>query len=275
MYADVGIIQIGDLDRLWCETVGNPSSPFQVLSYNAHAICPNGLANYFFASRRDNPFFARCHRLFLQLWDAEGGKTSTEGMHGSVLLKGVPLMGEMYTLKEEGRNIEKEEGCRMITDYIIQMQVMRMVMGLVDDEDGWNGPEYIAKHVYAIESSVGAQLYNIMTKWKGQKVFDLMSLSLPKEGEVENAEQKEAREIIEACLQRSFGFKLVHGLIVKAFGDTLGALWRKHEGSDDVPGTYAHWLRYASMHWNQDGIPPKFELRVAEPLKRGPLLREI
>ena len=150
-----------------------------------------------------------------------------------------------------------------------------MVMGLVDDEDGWNGPQYIAKHVYAIEFMVGSQLINDMTGWNGQKAFDLMSLSLPKEGEMENAEQKEAREIVEACLQRSFGFKLSHGLVLRLYGDTLGTLWRKHGGSDDVHGTYAHWLRYATMYWNQDGIPPTLELRVAAPFKRGPLLREV
>ena len=276
MYADVGMIQLGDLDRLWRETIGNPSSPFEVLSYDSGGVTGCiGLANYFFASGRDNPFFSRCHRLFLQLWDADGGKTSTEGMHGSVLLKELPLMGGKYTIEEEGRTIGGEEVSRILTDYIIQGQVMSMVMGLVDDEDGWDGPEYVAKHVYAVEFLVGSQLINELTAWNGQKAFDLMSLSLPKEGEVESAEQKEAREVVETCLQRSFGLKLAHGLILRVFGHTLGTMWRKHEGSDDVPGTYAHWLRYASMYWNQDGIPPPFEFMVTEPLKRGPLLREM
>ena len=74
----------------------------------------------------------------------------------------------------------------MMTDYIIQTQVTSKVMGHVDDEDGRNGPEYVAKHVYTIEWAVGSQLINKMTAWNGQKAFDLMSLSLPKEGEVEN-----------------------------------------------------------------------------------------
>ena len=274
VYADVGMIQIGDLDRLWHETVGDPSSRFKVLSYEAGCI---GLTNYFLASGRDNPFFSRCHRLLLHLWDADGGKTSTEGMHSSILLKGVPLMGGEFTIEEEGgRSIGKEEVSRMLTDYIIQGQVMSMVMGLIDDEDGWDGPEYVAKHVYAIEFMAGSQLINEMTAWNGRKAFDLMSLSLPKkEGEVENAQQKEAREIVEGCLQKSFGFKLAHGMILRVFGDTLGSLWRKHEGSDDVQGTYAHWLRYATMNWNQDAIPPSVELRITEPFKRGPLLREM
>ena len=60
-------------------------------------------------------------------------------------------MGGEFTIEEERRNIGKEEVSSMLTDYIIQGQVMSMVMGLVDDEDGWNGPEYAVKHVYAIE----------------------------------------------------------------------------------------------------------------------------
>jgi hypothetical protein len=113
VYADVGLIQIGDLDRLWHETVGNPSSRFKVLSYDG-GIEGRSLTNYFLASGRDNPLFA------LRLWDADGGKTNTEGMHRSPLLKGVPLMGGEFTIEEEGgRNIGKEEVSRMLTDYII------------------------------------------------------------------------------------------------------------------------------------------------------------
>ena len=46
-------------------------------------------------------------------------------------------------------------------------------------------------------------------------------------------------------------------------------MWRKHEGSDDMQGTYAHWLMYGIFFWNQDGIP------LVEPFKKGPLLREM
>ena len=277
VYADVGMIQIGDLDRLWCETVGNPASRFQVLSYDgAGAVEGRSLTNYFLASGRDNPLFARCHRLLLQLWAADGGKVSTEGMHSSPLLKGIPLMGGgAHTIEKEGeRKVEADETSRILTDYIIQGQVMTMVMGLVDNEDGWDGPTYVAEHIYAIEFMVGAQYINELTAWDGQKAFKLMSLSLPKQGELESADQKQAREIVEACLQKSFGFKLAHGLILMVLGDTLGSLWRKHEGSDNVPGTYAHWLRHATIYWNQDKIPPTVEFKVTEPFKRGPLLRE-
>ncbi|KAF3070578.1 hypothetical protein GL218_00003 [Daldinia childiae] len=270
VYADVGLMQIGDLDRLWNETVANPNSPFEVLSYNVNG----GLANYFLASRPGNPFFDRCHRLFLALWAEDGGKTSTDGMHASPLLKGVPLMSSSSTIVEDGKVIGSDELQKMLSDYIAQGQATSMVMGLVDDEDGWDGPQYAAKHIYAIDYMEGSQLINEVTSWDGKKAFHLMSLPLPKRDEVESPEQKQAREIVEACLQRSFGFKLAHGLIIRVFKYTLGSLWRDHEGSDDVPGTYAHWLRYGTAYWNQDELPPALYFEVIEPFKRGPLLRE-
>ncbi|KAI1088727.1 hypothetical protein F5B19DRAFT_496123 [Rostrohypoxylon terebratum] len=271
VYADVGLLQIGDLDRLWATTIANPSSPYEVLSYNQKG----GLTNYFLASRPANPFFARCHRLLLALWDEHGGKTSTEGMSASALLRGVPLMGGALTIEEEdGTVIPPDEVSRMLSDYIIQGQAITMVMGLVDDEDGWDGPRYVAEHVYGIEWMVGAQLINEYTNWDGKRAFELMSLPLPRDGEVETADQTQAREIVEACLSRSFQFKLAHGFIIRVFKFTLGSLWRAHEGSDNVLGTYAHWLRYGTIYWNQDDIPPPLEFPVKEPIKRGPLLRE-
>ncbi|KAL8651775.1 MAG: hypothetical protein Q9226_004550 [Calogaya cf. arnoldii] len=200
VYADVGLMQIGDLDRLWDQTIGDPGSGFEVLSYDTGSNAERSLTNYFLASRRDNPLFSRCHKLLLALWSADDGRTGTEGMHRSPLLKGVPLMKGDFTIKEGKKVIGNEEVCRMLTDYIIQGQVMTMVMGLVDEEDGWDGPHYVAEHVYAIEFMVGAQLINEITAWDGRKAFDLLSLPLPESGARGTYEQQQTREIVEACL---------------------------------------------------------------------------
>lgn len=124
IYADVGMIQIGDVDRLWNETVGNDDSPLEVLSYAADGAQGRSLTNYFLASRKGNPFFERCHRLLLALWAEDGGKTTTDGMHASPLLRGVPLMsGAGLAFEENGRKYSDEETGVMLTDYIIQGQV--------------------------------------------------------------------------------------------------------------------------------------------------------
>ncbi|KUI58999.1 hypothetical protein VP1G_06227 [Cytospora mali] len=263
VYADVGFLQIGDLDRMWNETVAKPDSQWEVLSYNAGGPEEYDLTNYFLCARKNNPLFQRCHNLLLSLWGEDGGKTSTDGMHASPLLRGLSLLGQ---------NLSKEDSLGL-TDYIIQGQAARMTMGTVDEDDDWNGPAYVAKHVYAIEFMVGSQLINEMTAWDGPRAFELMSLRLPREGEPESEDQKLAREIVEACLSRSFGFKLAHGMILKVCGDTLGSLWREHEGSDDIPGTYGHWLRYGMVHWSQNELPPPVVFKEITPYKRGPLLR--
>lgn len=275
VYADVGLMQIGDLDALWNTTIADPSSPYDILSYNMGPDTPYALTNYFLCSSKGNPLFQRCHKLLLALWE---GRDSTEGMHTSALLKGVPLMGanSTFTIVEEGKpTIETEEVRRLLSDYIVQGQVMTMVMALIDVEDGWNGPEYTAKHIYAPDYMVGSQLINELTEWDGNKAFRLMSLEMPKEGGEEEEEQKEARRIVEGCLKKSFGFKLAHGLVVRVCGETLGSLWRANAGSDAVEGTYAAWLRYGMIHWCQDELPERTELEVLEAVKRGPLLSAV
>jgi hypothetical protein len=61
-------------------------------------------------------------------------------------------------------------------------------------------------------------------------------------------------------------------MIQKVFGNTLGTFWRLHEGSDNVPGTYAHWVRYATEHWEQDALPSPIEIPIGDAFRSGPLL---
>jgi hypothetical protein len=160
------------------------------------------------------------------------------------------------SFEENGRTYSVEEASALLTDYIIQGQALTMAMSAADPRTGWNGPEYVAKHVYAIEFMVGSQLINKHTSWNGSLAFALMSLPIPLSAEIESDDQKIARAIVEDCLSRSFGFKLATGLILRVMGDTLSSLWRQHAGSDNIPQTYAHRLRYGIEHWNQNEVPP-------------------
>ncbi|KAG6013250.1 hypothetical protein E4U43_007417 [Claviceps pusilla] len=277
VYADVGLMQIGDLERMWNATVGDADSPYDILTYNAGSAEERNVTNYFLATNRDNPLILRAHRLLLALWAEDGGKTCTDGMHASGLLKELPLSPFSLTFEEDGRVFGADEVTRMLADYIIQGQALRMVMSMQDPGDGWDGPRYSAEHVYAMDYMVGSQLINQMTAWNGPRQFELMSLPLPKEGqpaESEGRDQKLAREIVEACLGKSFGFKLATGLILRVMGDTLSSLWRKHVGADNEPGTYADYLRYGTRYWNQTELPDRQRWEVLKPVKIGALLKE-
>ncbi|KAJ5106384.1 hypothetical protein N7456_003059 [Penicillium angulare] len=273
VYADVGLMQIGDLDELWNKTVADENSPYEVLSYSTGEEDRYTLANYFMGCAPGNELFSRCHELLLAIWNEDGGRLSTEGTHASPLLRGVPLMGGGFTItNDDGSVISAEDASKMLTDYIIQGQAATATMGIVDPASNWDGPAYCREHFYALPFMDGAQLINEFTNWDGQRAFDLMSLYLPGVGEEEGDDQKAAREIVEACLKRSFAFKLAHGLILKVFKHTLGSLWRGNEGSDVVEGTYADWLRFGMVYWAPDVLMENVELPVIEPIRVGGLL---
>ncbi|KAL7004486.1 hypothetical protein EMMF5_005967 [Cystobasidiomycetes sp. EMM_F5] len=275
VYADVGLLQIGDLNKLWEATIGDPQSPIEVVSFNPGDPDVRTLMNYFMCAKKNSPFFLRCHQLFLVLWAEEGGKTSTDGMHASPLLRGVPLlkMAQAFT-DDDGKHYTADEASILLSDYITQGQVITMVMSIIDAEDGWNGPEYVAEHVYAMEFMVGAQLINEYTQWNGTRAFELMSLHLPIRDQAESSDQEQARKIVEACLSKSFSFKLAHGLIIRVLGETLGSLWRSNPGSDIVSDTYAHWLRFGIERWTQYETPERVPFKPYNAIKRGKLLAE-
>lgn len=132
IYADVGMIQIGDIDRLWNATIADTSNPYDVISYAADGVQGKTLTNYFLGSRRDNPLFERSHRLLLALWAEDGGKTTTDGMHASPLLEGVPMMsGAGLAFEENGKKYSDDDTGKMLTDYIIQGQVRQLQGGSV------------------------------------------------------------------------------------------------------------------------------------------------
>lgn len=121
VYADVGMLQIGDFDRLWRETVGNPDSPYDVFSYSMGNPTVS-IANYMMCTKKDNPLFLRSHKLLLALWGEDGGKTSTDDMRKSALIKEVPQLPYSGSFTEDGRTYGPEEVSNMLADYIIQGQ---------------------------------------------------------------------------------------------------------------------------------------------------------
>ena len=275
VYADVGLLQIADIDEMWNRTIGNPASPYELLTFNCGDVNVRNFANHFLCAKAKNPFIDHCHKLFLALWNEDGGKTTTEGMHASALLKPLPLNDMSQPFVDNGRTYSAEESSKLLTDYIIQGHAIMMVAQLEDPDDGWNGPEYVSEHVYAMEFMVASQLINQHTAWDGRRAFELMSLKMPSSEESETDNQRQARIIVEDCLSRSFSFKLAHGLIVKVLGPTLGSLWRERPDSDIQPGTYAAWLRYGIEHFCPNAVPKPLPFTVLPPVKRGGLLQPI
>ncbi|KAI4713784.1 hypothetical protein J4E89_001231 [Alternaria sp. Ai002NY15] len=270
VYLDVGILQFGDLNRLWTEHITNPDSPYDFAGFTLGADEPQ-IVNFSLMCRAENPLVQRAHHILLQVWE---GKTNTIGAHAHPMVSHVPLMRvpQEVVVEEEGQEkmVINDEA---MTDYAIQIQCMGSAQGWVDEEDGWDGPKYVREKCWLLSMMDGAFAHEQMTGWSGQRQFDLLSLRLPKESEIETDDQALARRIVEKVVADSWCLKLGHGFSAKLFGgDTLGMLWRKHRGSDCANRTYAGWLRWAEVDYCRDSDVVPMKVPMYEPTRKAKLL---
>ena len=251
----------GDIDALWHETVGNPSTPYDFVGFTLGGAADPTIVNFSFICTPDNPLVERAHRVLLKLWE---GRTHTTGMHRDPLLKGVPLMRVPSDTSRNGNQAGvTDEG---ITDYAIQIQALSAAQRWKEPTaDGWDGPKYVREKAWLWGMLDAANVPEQLARWDGPRIFELLSLRMPWPEE-ETEEQRLAREMVEKSVAGSWCYKLSHGTTAKLFGcETTGMLWRKHEGTDAKPGTYAGWMRFAMTHCTQVEMMKPLEIPVYEP----------
>lgn len=276
LYLDVGIVQFGDWDRLWTEHIGNEASPYDFAGFTLGAP-PEGLSipNFAFMATPNNPLVQRAHKILLKLWE---GKTSTAGMHAHPLVNHVPLMAVPAEVQAEKTNSSTAQNRdddatlndHTMTDYAIQIQAMGAAQRWQDPSPSspWDGPRYVREKCWLYNMVESAYVSEQLCGWSGRRAFDLLSLSMPAEGEAESVDQVLARRIVEESVARSWCLKLMHGFSARLFGgDTLGILWRKNLGSDAREGTYAAWLRWAQVNCVQEGLLERLDVPVYEPTR--------
>ncbi|KAJ4289637.1 hypothetical protein N0V90_010966 [Kalmusia sp. IMI 367209] len=224
--------------------------------------------NFWLMCGTANPLVQRAHYILLGLWE---GKTNTKGASGHALVSHVPLMRvpSEVVVEEEGKGkmVINDE---VMTDYAVQIQCLGAAQRWLDELGGWDGPMYVREKCWLYSMIDGTYVHEQLTNWTSKKQHELFCLSLPGPGEEESGDQKLAKTIVEKAVAGSWCMKLGHGFSAKLFGaDSLGMLWRKHDGTDCKEGTYGGWLRWAETHCKQNAAPKPLEIPVYDPTMRG------
>lgn len=176
------------------------------------------------------------------------------------------------TVEEEGKEKMIIDDAAM-TDYAVQIQCLGAAQRWLDEEGGWDGPRYMREKCWFYSMIEHTYVHEQMTSWTSKKQHELFSLALPGDGEEESEDQLLARRIVEKVVGESWCIKLGHGFAAKLFGaDTLGMLWKKHDGTDCKEGTYGGWLRWAEVNCNQDSAPKPLDIPSYEPTIKARLI---
>lgn len=268
---DVGVLQFGDLDWLWTQKIANSDSPFEFAGFTMGDPPEISAVNFWLMSGPQNPLIARAHYIFLKLWE---GKTNTTGASRHPLVSHVPLMRvpQEVSVEEAGKDkmVINDEA---MTDYAVQIQCLGAVQRWLDDKDGWNGPDYVREKCWLYSMIDHSYVHEQMTSWTSKKQHELFCLPVPASDGDESEDQRLARSIVEKAVSGSWCMKLGHGFSAKLFGaDTLGMLWKRHDGTDCKDETYGGWLRWAEVNCAQDNPPKPSDIPPYQPTLRGQLL---
>lgn len=254
VWMDVSILLFRHLNDICWNVLEDEESGYEMAGFTLpgchkeHQMEYGYMENWFIASARvHNPFIERWHAVFREYW---ADRVESLGV------KHDPLFAHLNT-----------EGYRQdMLDYLAQHASFQRVRTTIDVHGEWDGPKWHREKLYLLDGRQEGYYFSQETQWKGQKGFNTMKQQRSQAtSQSPTEDQTQAENICTHLVSNTCLMKNVHGFK----GDTqLSCFWNKpeHADCDREPGTYAEFLRQASLHYQQE--------RKLEPLTITPSAEE-
>ncbi|ERF72943.1 hypothetical protein EPUS_05024 [Endocarpon pusillum Z07020] len=263
-WMDVGTLLFRDLDDICWHALEDPQNPYELAGFTLNIIGDRKtLFNSFVAARKGNEFIKRWMDIYLKVWK---GVTEQTSMHSHPLLKHLPLPGSTKKLgiragKPSAENLDPQPSSqeanakrpelsatrsepdeqellfsKTLADYGLRFYCFTRLSHLEDPSDGFK-----------------CLLAQQLTGRDGNKQFEYLSArrSNANKGSLQDDLYLNAEMFAEALVKDSCQMKVSHG--IKGNAVFLGNLWEKpgNEDADHAEGTFAAYLRYASVFLEQ------------------------
>lgn len=254
VWLDVGFLLFRDLDDLCWDALENPLNPVELAGFKMTVNSSLAMFwNGFIAARKDSLAIKYWHDIFLKLWD---GRTSCEGMNAHPLLRHLPRY-EVPSSTGQPAAFAYEH----FVDYLAQMFCLERLRHLRDPTKGWDGSQFFESRALLFECVSEVYWAQHLTHWDGRKQFNLLSCVR----EETEPGLREAEEFVQNILSMSSTMKLSHGLVTDQ-REYLARIWDEpgNEDADCRPGTFAAYLRWASVHFQQTKELTSVQLPVCE-----------
>ncbi|KAL8805667.1 MAG: hypothetical protein Q9182_001811 [Xanthomendoza sp. 2 TL-2023] len=273
VWMDAGSLIFRDLDDICWNRIEDPESPYELAGFLMPDLdaTPRGtFFNGFVAAKKGNPFIKRWHEIFLEVWK---GVSESQGLHAHPLLRrGTALNRERSPSRQqhgplpEFQNPQQQQD---LADYLVQFACFSRLACLEDPSDGFNGADYLVQHGLFFDGLQELFLAHLLTSWNGSQQFQHLATK-KQEGSSDRgylAAERFAESIVrDSCMMKVSHYNKLDLLM-------LGNLWEEpgNEDADWAEGTFAAFLRYASVHLEQtrELKPEKWEPSGRKTLRVG------
>lgn len=246
VWLDAGIILLRNLDDGVWNLLSGTEHPFEFAAFGyAHRPGITSVINPWLAARRNCELIGRWHQLFLSVW---GESTECTGLSSHELLRHLEPWPVGSIAHSEMDEAQKKAATAAIMDYGTQLLCLERLLQVRDPQDGWDGRAWVDTKAILFPALDEMWRYQLKTDFLGTKQFALLTTA---QDEPNEEKRKEAKEFVEDVVANSMMMKLCHGAgIMKS---NLADLWDdiEHEGTDCAPGTFAEYLRWASVSLRQ------------------------
>lgn len=264
VWMDVGTFLFRHIDDICWNLIEDPQSQYEMAGFTIE-LRPDAdsMLNGFIAAKRDNPFIKRWLDIYQALWkDA----TNSHDFHKHPLLKHLPLLcPAVDKMNCPDLNVMTEG----FSDYLSQTMCFERLRKLIDPTDGFNGPEYFSKKMFLTSALQETFYFQQVTGWSGTRQFELLTAKRTGDGVVRGKTWDAAEEFVHKALANTSTMKLSHGP-PGSLESFLADLWdsEEHAQTDNVEGSFAAYLRYGSVHFDQtrELIPIKYNITQEEVL---------
>ncbi|KAI0554080.1 capsular polysaccharide synthesis protein-domain-containing protein [Xylaria curta] len=247
VWIDVGTFLFRNIDDICWKQIEDPANPYEVAGFviemRPGVDC---MLNGFVAAKRGNPFIRRWHNIYLALWN---GVTNARGFHKHPLLRHLPLLcPPVDKFNCPNLNMMMEA----FSDYLAAFMCFERLRKLIDPSDGFNGPEYYSNRMLLFPALQETYYFQQQTNWSGTRQFELLTAKRTGADVVRDEKWQAAEDFVTHALADTSTMKLSHGP-TGALDSFLADLWdcQEHHEKDNVEDTFAAYLRYGSVHFDQ------------------------
>lgn len=256
VWIDIGMLLFRHLDDICWRAIQDPSSPYEMAGVLMPLRVEVGtMLNGFIASRKGNGMVKRWHDVYYKLWE---GKTSADGFYKH------PLLAHLPPLEVQ---IDKL-GCPPLLlpndalgDYLSHFLAFERLHHLKDPSDGFDGADYFANKIFLLMAADQLYYAQRITGWDGRKQYNMLATKVSSSPTTEG--YAEAKNFVDSVLKNSVMMKLSHGPPCGL--ENLASIWDEEQHADDdiAEDTFAAYLRYGSVHWQQTA--PVSPIRLPRP----------